>query len=428
MNAELYQHLLRALRPGFQLASAPEHLRSTIETLRPLCRRSHDTLYYIPPNDHRPRRIIPQHELRLTLTLSHDSAGHFGADNTRERVSRSFWWPSLRADVENFVRQCPACQLFRPSLRREPLHPIPVDSPFHTISIDTIGPLPSSHNMRYILVAVDHLTKWCETTTKVRNTAANTAAFLFEQIVCRHGCPTRLISDNGPEFAAEVVRLLTARLDIHHHFITPYRPQANGNVERLNRTLINSLQRTMFEPGTTSYRTDWADCLAAVTFAYNTLRHSSTGYSPFFLMYGREARLPVDLVFSTPPATAALSLEDQLRERVEQLTRLPTHHEQARLAVEQRQQAAARLYDSQLTRSREPTLREGDLVLRRDARSDRGHDNKFSPRWEGPFVIWRLHDNGTASLTSRDLIPEPRRAHIDQLRRYYPQTERLSNA
>jgi hypothetical protein len=188
-------------------------------------------LYYSPTADSPLRRVVTRGELNEVLKQTHDHTGHFAEDNTLERTRRTYYWPNMELDIRDYVRRCLACQHYRLTNRTEPLHPIPVHEPFHTLSLDCIGPLPESNGAHYILLAVDHLTKWVESVTLHQLASQTVATFLFEQIIYRHSRPTRIITDNSPEFSGQMVGLLAHKVDIHHHRIIAYRPQSNGHVK-----------------------------------------------------------------------------------------------------------------------------------------------------------------------------------------------------
>ena len=160
--------------------------------------------------------------------------------------------------------------------KKKPLHPIQVGWAFERIGIDLVGPLTiTKQNNHYIIVATDYLTRWPEAKAVPDAGAKTLAQFIFEDIVCRHGVPQVILSDNGKNFASEIVKILCEKFLIKHTFSFPYHPQTNGMVERLNRTLCNSLAKVKEQDE------DWDIHISAVLFAYRTKRHSTTGYTPF---------------------------------------------------------------------------------------------------------------------------------------------------
>src|SRR2546430_17379755 len=117
-------------------------------------------------------------------------------------------------------------------------------SPFYQIGIDFVGPLPlTSNGNKYIIVAMDYLTKWPEAQAVPNANAETTANFLYETIISRHGCPQKILSDRGAHFTNQMIEKLMKKFQIKHLFSTPYHPQTNGLVERFNRTLCESLAK-----------------------------------------------------------------------------------------------------------------------------------------------------------------------------------------
>ena len=92
----------------------------------------------------------------------------------------------------------------------------------------------TSKNNRYIVVVIDYLTKWPEARALPTAIADQVANFIYEDIICRHGCPAKILSDRGTHFNNQVIQELTQKFEIKHHFSTPYHPQTNGLVERFN--------------------------------------------------------------------------------------------------------------------------------------------------------------------------------------------------
>ncbi|GES97127.1 DDE-type integrase/transposase/recombinase [Rhizophagus clarus] len=164
------------------------------------------------------------------------------------------------------------------------MNPIEIKEPFYQIGIDFVGPLPSTKKKkRYIIVAMDYLTKWPEARVVTRDTAEETAKFIYEEIICRHGCPRKIISDRGIHFKNRLIESLTERFNIKHNFSTSYHPQTNGLVERFNKTLCEALAKL-------STNNDWDKKIPSILFAYRNKVHSSTKVKPFFLVYSRKVR------------------------------------------------------------------------------------------------------------------------------------------
>ena len=131
----------------------------------------------------------------------------------------------MGTDIKNFVRSCETCQRTDRQITKQPLHPIKVGQPFDKIVIDLVGPCKvTKKRNRYIAVAIDPLTKWPEAKAIPNKEASIIAKFIFEEIICRYGCPKELQSDQETEFTAQVIEELITQFRIKHKFLSPYHP------------------------------------------------------------------------------------------------------------------------------------------------------------------------------------------------------------
>jgi hypothetical protein len=242
--------------------------------------------------------------------------------------------------------------------------------------MDYLGPLPvSTRGDRYILVFADHFSKWVEAIAVPAADAATTADALYRNIFCRFGTPTTLLSDRGTHFTADLVASLCRFLGIDRRTSTAYHPQTQGLVERFNGTLLNMLAKF-----TSSDQHDWDLHLPAVTWAYNTSEHASTGFSPYEILFGTA---PVSLLDAAlqPPRHAAASFAEhtqRLQQRLVQVHDLVQQH----LASARNQHAAA--YDR---RHRDAGFEPGDLVYLHTPQPRAGASRKLQSLWTGPWTI-----------------------------------------
>jgi hypothetical protein len=224
---------------------------------------------------------------------------------------------------------------------------------------------------------MDYFTKWPIAKAMPNQNADRVAAFIQNNIICQHGCPKQIQSDNGTPFRNQWIPELAKRCGIKHIFSTSYHPQSNGLVECYNQTLCDSLRSWVWENPT-----DWDLHVDKALFSYRTRKQSSTGFSPFELVYGIPGRLPIDLKWDLPDQP---DHPDTLSQCVAQLL---TKLEPARLQttesikIAQRRQKAT--YDKKVVRPR--TFHIGDKVLRiNDAKTA-----KLDPTWEGPYFVHQV--------------------------------------
>ena len=162
------------------------------------------------------------------------------------------------------------------------------------VAVDIVGPLPWSTNGNlYLLVAEDYFTKWLEVWAIPNQEAKTIAEKLLNEMFFRFSLPDKLHSNQGRQFESKIIEELCKLLQINKSRTTPYHPQGDGLVERANRTVLNMLATIVKD------HHDWESYVRATCMAYNTSIHSTTGYSPFFLMFGRRARIPVDVLCGT---------------------------------------------------------------------------------------------------------------------------------
>jgi len=317
------------------------------------------------------------------------TAAHASKEQMFNKMKERYYWPQMFEDIKNYVLTCDPCQRRGRAKRNEPLHPIPVEKPFHQIGINYVGPLNRTKDgNRYIIVAMDYLTKWPEAKPVKEATAKETVEFVYEDIICRHGCPAKILTDRGTHFNNLLLKGLMKKFEIKHLMSTPYHPQTNGLVERFNRTLCEALARTA-----TDHLDEWDKYIAPVLFAYRTSKHSTTRMTPFFLVYGREAKLVAD--------SSKMEEELNLTDHVDVLlNNLPISRHNVRQQITEEQQVQKERFDQK--QQKVVQFNEGDLVLYYKAFMDNRHTGKFEPKWKGPFTIHHVIGNGAYKLRNAE--------------------------
>ena len=244
---------------------------------------------------------LPEPCVEQVLLACHDdvTAGHLGVTKTTYKIQQRYYWPKMRRQIVRFVLSCVDCQTKKRS-REAPaglLRPIQARRPFEKVGIDLIGPFPlTSSGNKHAIVAVDYLTKWAICKAVPAASSKEVVDFFVRNVVLQHGAPVVLISDRGKCLTASFAEELFQALQTNHLVTAAYHPQCNGLVERYNHTFAEMLSMYV-----NSYHNDWDGLIDFVTFAYNTSRQETTGYSPFYLLYGREAVLPIDVALGNNP-------------------------------------------------------------------------------------------------------------------------------
>lgn len=322
------------------------------------------------------------------LRIAHDvpMSGHSGIMKTTHRLLSHFYWPGITSDLKRYIKGCSQCQRRkspRPVKYETALRPTIPSSINARVGIDLVGPLPLTESTRsqYVCVMIDYFSKWPEAVPIKDKSANSVAKAIYNGWYCRHGIPYEIHTDQGPEFTNELLKRLNVRMGVESRFTTPYNPQSNGEVERFNRTLVDSISAYVSQcPGT------WDRYLAGALFAYRSSPHPATGETPFMLMHGREARLPLDVIQS--------SATELLEDLNEYKTKLTIDLQKAHMIVRQRLEEAARNMKRQRdSRIRDPqTFLPGDKVLVYHPQPNRdpkelAHSQKFKGKWKGPYEV-----------------------------------------
>ena len=245
------------------------------------------------------RVVLPRARGDVAYKWSHEhlTAGHFGVTATLQRALQRFYYVGMYADLTSRVKACPTCVAKQTRINtKKGIHrPVATGYPGEVVCIDLVGPLPETHDHnRYILTVEDVFTKYCSAIPIPNKNATTVARALMDEYLSRYGMPTAIKSDNGKEFVNTVLEELMDRLRIGKKQTPVYNPHSNP-VERFHRTL-NQMLRTHME----KEDAEWSRILPAIMMAYNSKVHSTTGVTPFCAYFGREMRMPIDLVI-TPP-------------------------------------------------------------------------------------------------------------------------------
>ncbi|GJX01920.1 reverse transcriptase domain-containing protein [Tanacetum coccineum] len=240
------------------------------------------------------RRCVSGQEALDILKACHSgpTGGHYGANYTARKVFDSgFYWPTIYKDAHDFVTRCDICQRQGKITQRDemPQNSIQVCEIFDIWGIDFMGPFPSSRGNKYILVAVDYLSKWVEAKALPTNDARVVCKFL-KTLFSRFGAPRAIISDRGTHFCNDQFTKVMLKYGVTHRLSTAYHPQTSGQVEVSNRGLKRILERTVGEN-----RASWSDKLDDALWAFRTAYKTPIGCTPYKLVYGKACHLPIEL-------------------------------------------------------------------------------------------------------------------------------------
>ena len=238
------------------------------------------------------RVVIPRHKRQECLEYVHDKMGHLGKTKTYILAQERFYWNGLQNDVDAKVKHCQRCICAKsPHLPEQaPLVSIITSRPMEVVFMDFVGLETSKGGYNYILVITDHFTKYAAAFPTRNQEAKTVAKILVDQYFTQYGIPERINTDQGASFQGKLMRNLCQMLGLEKTNTTIYHPQSDGIVERYNKTLLQMLRSLENDQ-----KVDWKSHVQTLTHAYNCSRHESTGFSPFYLMFGRKPRIPVDV-------------------------------------------------------------------------------------------------------------------------------------
>ena len=297
--------------------------------------------------------VVPGNMRCALITKVHaEAAAHLGRKKTVEQVQRRAYWPSWRSDVERAVRRCAPCnQYHRGKLpRKGPLQDMRVGGPFERLQVDLTGPHVSVNGFQYICTVIDPFTKYVVAWPIRDKRAVTVARGLVERVFLPFGASTTLLTDNGKEFQNELLQEVCRLLGVDQRHTTAYHPACNGAAERWHRTLNAMMGKTVSED-----QRDWPQRVAPLVSAYNATVHEATGYSPNFLMFGRELNVAVDVALGNP--SGPVQSTDDYAEQV--VGRIQDAYRTVRDALGRAAERNRNYYDAKV---REEGFQPGNLV------------------------------------------------------------------
>jgi RNase H-like domain found in reverse transcriptase/Reverse transcriptase (RNA-dependent DNA polymerase)/Integrase zinc binding domain/Integrase core domain len=355
---------------------------------------------------------VPQECRKDALYECHDAptAAHAGGYKTCARLALKYFWPTMRMDVSEYIRQCKVCQ----QVKVEQQGPVgrmgterTTDGPWTRICTDLMGPFPrSSKGNKYLLVVSDTFTKFTLLFPLRSAKSQCVCSRLEENVFLLFGVPKFVVCDNGPEYIAEIFRTLSAKYGVVIHYNARRHPQANPT-ERTNRVIISMLR---------SYITDnqalWDKFLPEIGCALRTATSEVTGFTPYFLNFGREMTLCAADHASRmlQPATEA--------EQAQHLRVLPPIWMEVQRRLHVAHERNAKHYN---LRRRPVEFFLGDRVWKKNFQLSDASKNfsaKLAPRFAGPFTVSKKVSPVTYHLKDDDGRPSGV-WHVSDLKPYY---------
>jgi transposase InsO family protein len=355
--------------------------------------------------------VPPQSIRRELMKRSHEgvTGGHMGMRRTLHQLQLRAYWPGWQDDVRKYCQRCDTCATYHRGAPKKQglLQLCPVGEPWERVAVDLTGPHPVSRSGHvYILTVLDMFTKWAEAIPLKNKEAITVARALVDVVFTRFGIPLQLLSDNGKEFDNAVLKEMCRLLEIDKLRTTVYKASTNGAVERFHRTLNAMLGKVV-----ATNQKDWDAWLPSIMGAYRASCHESTGYSPNFMMFGRENLAPLDVILGIPVGEAQHygSCDDFVDQKVQQMREA---YQLARENLGCRAERAKRNYDMRVKPSQYCV---GQWVYYYCPRRYQGRSVKWQRMYTGPFLIVQqmgpVNVRLQASKRSQPFI-----VHVDKLK------------
>ncbi|XP_015072426.1 uncharacterized protein LOC107016482 [Solanum pennellii] len=266
-----------------------------------------------------------------------------------------------------------------------------------TWGMDVIGPIDpaASNGHRFILVAIDYFTKWVEAASYKAVTKKVVTDFVRNNLICRFGVPESLITDNGENLNSHLMKEICEQFKITHRNSTAYRPQMNGAVEAANKNIKRILRKMI-----TNYKC-WHENFPYALLGYRTTIRTSTGATPYLLVYGTEAVIPAEVEIPSLRIIqeAGLSDVEWVRDRYEQLTLIDEKKMSVVCHGQLYQQRMIRAFNKKV---KVRTFEVGQLVLKRIFPHQEEYKGKFAPNWQGSYVVHKVLSRGALVLAEMD--------------------------
>lgn len=331
------------------------------------------------------RWVVPKGARWQLCRMNHDDIGHVGFEKTYERIKKNYWFAKSRRFVKKYVESCIECAFAKKATNASCeglLHPIPkIAVPFHTLHIDHLGPfVKSKKGFTHLLVAVDSFTKFVFI-KPVRNTNAQNVINALDDIFYMFRSPGRIISDRGSCFTSHAFRRFCLDRGIKHILNAVASPRSNGQVERYNRTILDSLTAQNLKDD----ERNWDAKLGRIQWGLNNTVQKTIGKSPAEVMFGTA----MDGDFSS----VLNEVIDETRETCD----LSLMRQEVKNRIDKRQEAQKLYYDKGRRPAR--TYANGDLVkLAKTAFQNEGKSTKLMPTYEGPYKVVKVLGNDRYKL------------------------------
>ena len=255
-------------------------------------RESEETLFQL---------VLPAAQREVALKGCHNEVGHLGLKHMLNPMHDRFYWPLMAAQAKEHIGKYHPCLAFKAKQPKAPLENIVATHPLEVVHLNYLCLEPEKVLEENVLVVTDHFTRYAQAYVTRTQTAQTTVRTLLDKFIIHYGFPEKILLDQGHNFESQLVADLCKLMGMQKIQTSLYHPQPNGQCESFNSILINMLGTLPPEK-----KSEWKNHIGTLVHAYNCTRNSATGFSPYYLMYGRQPCLPVDVTLGlAPPTTTA---------------------------------------------------------------------------------------------------------------------------
>lgn len=320
--------------------------------------------------------VLPMCMKNIVMENLHDHTGHQGIERTVNLVKQRCYWPGMYNDIKDYCKKCERCCLAKlptPKVHTRQEHLI-ASEPLETVAID-FTVLEPAQGFENVLIITDVFTKWTIAVPTRNQLAQTVAKVLVNELFCKFGICKRIHSDQGRCFEAEIIQELCRIYGIKKSRTTAHHPEGNGQCERFNRTLHNLLSTL------SPYKKKrWPDYIREVVFAYNVTVHSSTGFTPYYLMFGRDPYLPIDFLLGNDDRSQTQDLDRWIQQHKE---KIQFAYQRALQETKHNAETRKESHDRRITNAE---ISVGDNVYLRNRNFRKRH--KIQDNWSDvPYVV-----------------------------------------
>ena len=299
--------------------------------------------------------VLPKRFICKVILACHDDNRHLGMEQTLGLLQERFFWPKMAEDVRTHIHTCERCLRFKQPQERAEMQPILVSYLMELIHLDflTLGGKTGDAKNTNIMVITDHFTRYAQAYVTPKQTAAIVARALWENFLVHYGWPEKILTDQGKSFENNLFRELYSLAKVKKLCTSPYHPETNGQCECFNATLISML-------GTlpSHAKKNWQEWITTLTHAYNCTVSPVTEFSPYFLMFGRNPKLPLDFDLGIPTMEQEPTSQQNYAQKL--YSRLQWAYQKAQKNSKKESECYKKYYDQ---RMRCMKLGQDDLVM-----------------------------------------------------------------